>query len=323
MFSFDNGKLMALALDKGGNIVHEIKVLPEAKEEPDIEPEDIFDIVEKSDFKEIAKTYRLSPVEKSILEKAVEKRDASGLSQKIQSAYEGMLRYLKDKTKKELLFDEELTIIPCYGYNDVPYDRHVFFSGASGSGKSHLVGKMLEYDARKRPILLFSKVHDDPAYEKLLKKDKNGKSRMKHYKIETAEDLIGMPTQRDLYEEKGVICLYDDIDTYKDKEVVELLRDHMNNLLETGRHENVSVLATSHKLNAYNKTKCNTSEAEYIVLYPHSNKALSESFMKERLSLPKKRREYIIDKCSKNRYMIIKLSHPMCVIHEHGIVMID
>ena len=49
---------------------------------------------------------------------------------------------------------------------------------------------------------------------------------------------------------------------------------------------------------------------------------LSAKFLRNNLGLLKKERDNILNKTSKNRFMAIKTSQPMCAIHEHGVILI-
>ncbi len=328
ILSFDEGDTIALAINRKTNkIVHEIKIRRTKENlEPDIEVDDIFDILNNEDLRHVKRLMKLTEIELKILKLALKDRTSKRLNNKLTRAYDLTMDILESKLKKELEFDDSLFVIPAYGYKDVPFDRHMFISGASGSGKSVLVSKILEFDKRKRPIMLISKVNGDKAFDVLDKMNKkNKKNRFFHFTIEGEDDLLKLPQKDSLIEDSeqfdGVVVLFDDIDTF-DKETTAFLREYMNDLLETGRHDHVSVIATSHRLKNYSKTKTNLAEAEFVALFPSSNQMLSNKFLKDSMGLLKLERERIISKASKNRYMILKTSHPILVIHQTGIILL-
>jgi hypothetical protein len=345
MLSFDEGKPIAMAVDKNNKIVHIIKVKEET-EKPDITVDNIFDILTEDDIDNVSKALKLSRIERKVLKKAMKMKTPERLNSKLKNAFETVIEVLNGKLKKELEFDKCLRVIPVLGYNETPFDRHIFVSGASGSGKSFLVGDLLRFDKRKRPIKLFSKVEEDKAFKHLFKKNKKNDEcdikfngietneekelakankkipRIEHFVIKEEGDLLEIPTKEAISEEHdGIVVVFDDIDTFK-PEISDFLREYQNDMLETGRHDKITVVSTSHELRGYGRTKKNLNEAEWVVLFPSSNQMLSTKFLKDSMGLLKKERENIVNKASKNRYMAVKTSTPLAVIHERGIILI-
>ena len=113
----------------------------------------------------------------------------------------------------------------------------------------------------------------------------------------------------------------DDIDTFP-IDIRNYLREYQADVLETGRHDNISVISTSHKLKDYSRTRINLNEAEHIVLFPSTNQILSNKFLKDGLGILKKERLNILNKASKGRYMIVKTSNPTAIIYDQGIILL-
>ena len=343
MLSFTTGKPIAQVYDDSGKIVHVIRVREDTGGQPDIITEDIFDILSPEDIHKISRNLKLSRIENQFLINSIKKRSSANLNDKLKDAYDMVMDSLNNKLKRELEFDKNMNVIPVLGYNDVPFDRHIFISGASNSGKSYLIGNILKYDKRKRPILLLSKLEDDPAYSHIIddenqtkiggkilatdngennkKKKKNTNKRMIQFDVRNKENLSNLPQEDELKTDDGVIVVFDDIDRLS-PDTANLLHDYQDDLLETGRKSNISVISATHKIRDYSRTKTNLSEAEYIVLFPSTNQILSNSFLKDALGLMKKERDYIIKKAAKNSYMIIKTSSPTAIYHEKGIILI-
>ncbi len=345
MLSFTDGKPVAIVVDKNDKIVHTIKVR-DAEEQPDIITENIFDILSDDDIDKVGRAMKLKRIEKQVLKRAIAQNLPHRLNMKLREAYDTLIDILNQKLKTELDFDKDLRILPVLGEKEAPFDRHIFIAGASGSGKSFFTGDLLKFDKRKRPIMLFSKVKDDPAFKHLLDKkksqltggkisadveesekdnDKKGKKkkrkRLTHFVIEDEKSLLELPPKDELVDDDGLIMVFDDIDTFP-SEITEFLRDYQNDVLETGRHDKISVISTSHRLRDYSRTKTNLNEAEFVVLFPSTNQMLSNKFLKDSLGLLKDDRDNILKKASRGRYMIIKNSHPLMVIHTNGIMLL-
>ncbi|MCP4180604.1 MAG: ATP-binding protein [bacterium] len=356
MLSFTKGDPIAIAVDKNDNIKHIVRVrLDNDREDPDITADNILDILTSEDIDEVGKLHRLSRIEKQVLRKAVRLKTRHKLTDRLQESYDLLLDILNNKLKTELEFDNDLTVLPAYGYKDMPFDRHIFISAASGSGKSFFIAHLLKHDKRMRKVYLISKVDKDdrnkafggilipsddeggvlpgiedeelkmeenPQVKRKKKKRRDPNKRMKHLIIENQKDLMELPTPNELKEiPGGVILVFDDFDTFT-PDMTDFIRRYMNDLLETGRKKRVSVISTSHRLRDYNRTKTNLSEAEWVVLFPSANKIQSQRFLKESLGMLKHERVRVIDKAAKNRYMAIKVSNPLAVIHQRGIILI-
>ncbi len=351
MLSFTNGKPIAVVIDSNDNIKHTIRVREDNKDEkPDIITDNIFDTLTQDDLDNVSRIMKLSRIEKQVLKRAIKQNLPHRLNNKLKEAYDTLIDILTEKLKKELEFNKELRVLPVLGYNNTAFDRHIFIAGASNSGKSYFTGDLLKFDYRKRPIILFSKVQDDKAFEHLQdkKKDNNDvggkvnadleksikntnkqskkkkkRKRLTQFIIENETSLLELPPKQELVddENEGLIMVFDDIDTFPN-EITQFLRSYQNDVLETGRHDKISVISTSHRLRDYSRTKTNLNEAEYVVLFPSTNQMLSNKFLKDSLGLLKDDRESILKKASKGRYMIIKNSHPLAVIHSYGIMLL-
>lgn len=357
--SFDRGNPIAVAVDKDNKILHTIRVTDNEDDSmPDIDVDNIFNIMKNDDIDNIGRVLKLSRLEKKVLKRALKNKSKSKLNPKLQGAFDLTIDTLHDKLKNELEFDNDVRVLPTIGHKDKPFDRHIFIAGASNSGKSFFAGDLLRFDNRLRPITLISKLTDDPAFQhikaepdsddddgrdmenkkseitggkldtedvppkrkkKRKKKDKN--KRLKQFMIKDESDVLNLPNKEDLSTDKGHIMLFDDIDTFS-PEIADILRRYQNDLLETARKSNISVISTSHGLKRYQRTRTNLNEAEWVVLFPSSNQMLSNKFLKDNLGLIKSERDRIIQKGAKNHYMAVKTSSPLAVIHERGIILL-
>lgn len=363
MLSFDEGTPIAIAVDKNDVIKHIIRAKEDDEDQdPDIIVDDLFSILKMEDIEKVGRAMKLSRIERNILSKALKRRSQKNISPKLKEAYLEIIKEMKNKLKTELNFEKNLRVLPALGFNNAPFDRHIFIVGASNSGKSFLAADIIKFDQRKRKGFLFSKLFNDPAFKdliipssddededqvpkeplledrniigqlnrrkeikKLKKKQKKLKpsQRFHHIKISTEENLMDVPQREDLTIPEGRILLFDDIDTFRTNTgISEYLREYCDDILECGRKNNLSVIRTCHELRGHKKTKKSLNEAEWIILFPSTNQMLSNKFLKDSLGLLKFERENIVHKAARNRYMCIKQSAPLAVLHEHGVMLL-
>lgn len=327
MFSFTRGKPIAIALDSDGNKVFIIHITEE-EEMPDIKVDeaDKLDMINTSDIGQIVRAMKLGKIERTMLEKSIKTGDDIHLNDKLKRARNILLDSVQEKLKREISFskgDNVKKILPLIGENDDYYDRPFYVVGASGCGKTYLCKEICKYDTKKRPVVIFSKVDDDPSLKDLkkLKTPEDKKSRFIKIPIHTIDDLTNLPPDTDL---QKTICLFDDIDSFTEREgIADYLRDYRDNLLETGRHCQVTCLCTSHLLHNYKSTRKMCSESEYIATFPNSNKRFSHLMLKDHMGLDVHERRFFVEKAQADgRFLIAKLSNPNMIITERSIMMV-
>ncbi len=327
MFSLHRGDAIAIALDSKGKKVFLIHVVEE-EELPDIivDEKDKLGMINNLDILQVVKAMKLGHIEQKLLKKSIKENSDKGLNDKLLSAKKILLEVIQDKLKREMSFgkgDEVKKILPLIGKNEAFYDRPFYVVGASGCGKTYLCKEICKHDLKKRPVVIFSKVSDDPSLKELkkLKTPEDKKSRFIKIALHTVDDLTMLPTDEDL---EKTICLFDDIDAFTERDgIAEFLRDYRDNLLETGRHNNVSCLCTSHLLHNYKATRKMCSESEFICTFPNSNKRFSHTMLKDHMGLGTEERRFFVERAQMDgRYLIAKLSSPNMIITERSIIMI-
>lgn len=326
MLSFTKGKPVAIAVDKAGKVVFTIHVTDD-EEEPDIKVDTPLELIDDADLTKIRSEMRLGRIELKMLKKGLQcKQHTSSLnlSPKIERALEILEELSLEKLKKEVDFagDSDIDrVIPLIGARPTPYDRSICLIGPSEAGKTYMVKEICRFDIRRRPVVVFSRIDDDESLRELttLKSAKDGKSRLVKIPLHSEDQLLSLPTNSDL---NGCICLFDDLDSFP-KDIGDFLREYRDSILESGRHENISVISTSHVLNNHNKTKVLLNEAELVVLFPAANKRHSASFLKERLGLEKREVDHLIAKAmASGRYLAMRVSAPNMLIHSGGVILL-
>lgn len=332
MLSFTRGDPIAVALDKDDKVVFTINITEE-KDNPDIKADNPRELISDEDIGILRKTMKFGSIELKMLKKALMypandngkiDRSSLNLSSKLKNAVEVLEEIACEKLKNEIDFtksSEIVRVIPLIGTHNNNFDRSIYATGPSGCGKSTLMCKIAEFDRKKRPVIIFSKVINDASLKPLkkLKTPKDDKTRLIQIPLRTEDDLLSLPSEEDL---RGCIVLFDDIDSFR-PEISEFLQDYRNNILETGRHFDITCLSTSHQLYNWNKTRTMLNEAELIACFPNSNKRSSDLLLRDRMGMEHFERKAIINKAKKaGRFMILKLSSPNMIIHNKGCILI-
>lgn len=200
-------------------------------------------------------------------------------------------------------------LVPALGYNE--FDGHVYVCGATNSGKSFMINKMLMADKKKREIFLFTDLERrDPSYMPLFDSERMKIVRDK----KTQEWEIGVDDLRDKIE--GNIILFDDV---TDPRVKEL----RNRLLLRGRHKNIMVVAVNHKMRDWNNTKDLLNDAKYLVAFPNSNRGTIIKYLREEFDVPTKARRLIIKQARDDgRQIIFHKFAPNAIATAHTVFLV-
>ncbi len=327
MLSFTRGKKIAIALDKDDKIVFTIHITQD-QEEPDIKVDNILELIDDADVSNLRGSMKLGRIEVKILQKALNSTSAAdtdklNVSEKIKSAIEILKEIGNDKLKKEIDFSKDsdiVRVLPLIGARDVPYDRSICLVAPSEGGKTFLAKEICKFDQRKRPVIVFSKIEDDESLRELatLRTPADKKTRLVKIPLHTENQLLDLPTNSDM---KECICLFDDIDSFP-ADIAQFLREYRDSMLESGRHDNITVISTSHILNNYIKTKTMLNECEWVCLFPASNKRHAFSFLKDRFGLEKQEANFLINKAMQSgRYLCLRLSAPNLLLHTKGVIL--
>ena len=334
MLSFDRGTEIAHGLDVHGNRVLTINITPE-QEKPDIEAvrsdgsDGIDELIDEEDFAHIMKVMRLTGTEIKLLKKVIKTGKIEMLSDRLKLALINLKERATGKLKTHINFNKSNKIdriVPLIGSG--VFDRSIFLTGPSGSGKSFLAKEIMKNDLKNRPIIIFSKIDNDDSLKELKKlkiskssfpEQRDGGPRMIKICLQTEDDLLNLPSNEEL---KNCVCLFDDIDAFP-KEIADFLNAYRDSILECGRHHNITVLSTSHQLYNWAKTRVILNESELVALFPHSNKRASMMFLRDRMGLNKQEVLDIVNECMDcGRSLICKMSAPNLIIHNKGVILV-
>jgi len=190
---------------------------------------------------------------------------------------------------------------------------HAIF-GQAGSGKSFWCCNYIKEYIKlypKRPIYLFTTITSDIGCLKDIKKIK-----IVELNNEFAHDDIPM---EDL---KQSLCLFDDIDNIRDKQLKKKLFQTLNDCLQVGRKFEIEVLITFHVATAGNDTKiilneCNSVSFNYKTFGNRALKYLLDAY----LGLDKKQIERI--KKLDGRMITVLKTYPKLVLGEKELYILD
>lgn len=235
------------------------------------------------------------------------KLDDKDMSELLKEQLEEAKKQIEETLKKRILFDDPSTkIFP------VPQkeSERIYVPAPSGSGKSTFIGEYLNFIrekyGKKRKIYIFSRVDED----KPLDKHKN---------------VIRIPLEEDWFKTKPLniddfkdgILIFDDIDTIMNKSVVRYVRNFRDDVLETGRHYNMTVISTSHLIANFLATRTLINEANAIVLFPRgSSFSAISNFLDRYMGFTKKQIRYV-EKLP-TRWIWFWKEYPKYAIHEKG-----
>ena len=186
-------------------------------------------------------------------------------------------------------------------------ERNIWYiTGPSGSGKSTYTNSVANEwrTGRKanQDIYIFSALKEDPSLDKLKPK-----------RIVIDDDLVNEPFGAEDFENSLVI--FDDIDVISNKAHREAVFKVLNEILEIGRHNNVSCIITNHLPTGGKDTRRVLNESHYIVYFPHSgSKKQINYLLTEYIGLD--RHEITAIKKSKSRWACVSKNYPMYVLTE-------
>ena len=225
--------------------------------------------------------------------------------------YDGKIIYVQEGDSKEDF--QELTLTDVGKFEPVPNTNSerdiLYIAGPSGSGKSFFTRLFLQnyHKAYKeRPILMFSKLHEDKSLDGLP---------MKRVMID--ERLITEPFESEDFYDSCVIL--DDIDCIKEKQIKEALLDLKNSILETGRHHNISLVLTTHLACKGNETRSALNEAHQIVFFMSSG-ANYNYLLKNYLGMDTKQIKALNN--FKSRWICICRGFPQIIYTEKNILFV-
>lgn len=183
------------------------------------------------------------------------------------------------------------------------FDGHIYISGGTGAGKSFMIKKMIENDAKKRECILFTELQkDDETFDgltfiKYIVKDPTNPKKV--FKPLEDEELR--------QKEENKILIFDDVQFSKD---VLKYRDWM---LQKARHCNSTVICVNHKLQDYKKSEVPLVDARYVIGFPTCNRGALAKFLRNFMEMKNKKIDEILETaCLEN------IKRSQLIIHKYS-----
>lgn len=201
-----------------------------------------------------------------------------------------------------------LVVVPAMRAREV-----VYITGPAGVGKStwsaQYIYNFLSLFPNRR-VFVFSRLKIDPILEE-----------MGCIEIPIDEHIGEIDIIRDL---KDCLCLFDDIDTIPDKSLREKVYAISTDILETGRHNNIYIIITSHLTSGNDRkvARTNLNEAQKFVFFPKAGNAANlRRLLKENIGIENNIVNEILQLPS--RWVCVSRQYPQYFFHEKGAKMIS
>jgi hypothetical protein len=239
----------------------------------------------------------------------VEKLKSNIKNKKVdKKIYNETKKYVKDKQNKEILIHEgEIQPLPKYNEREC-----IYVAGPSGSGKSTYIAAYASEYLKMFPgnkLFVFSRVANDECIDQL-----------KPIRVMINEELIEDPISPQ--ELANSLVIFDDTDTIPNKKLKDVITALKNDLLETGRHEDIYVAITSHLITNYRETRTVLNECHSITLFPAGGSTYSIKYvLKNYGGMDKNDIEKAIGLPS--RWITLKKTYPQCIIYAKGIYLLS
>jgi hypothetical protein len=223
--------------------------------------------------------------------------------------FERISQNINNRIEREIIVnDGTLSMLP----RDEPNQREcILISGCSGSGKSTWASKYMNLYHRMNPknrVIIISKKERDPEYEKL--------KFAKYLDLETLVD-----TDLDVDNFTDSLVVFDDIENIQPTELKTKVYALKDNMIETGRSENIYVLLCTHLSMNGKDTRRDLNESDTVVLFPsNSSHYHMERLLKVYCGFDKEMVKRILNVPS--RWVAIKKHAPRYCITEHEVFLI-
>lgn len=272
---------------------------------PDI-MSDLYDVLDEDTIRKHKK--KMSVTELNKLKKGL-KLNRAPLEEDLEKIYNITKEKYNDKCKKEFEIPDDGVINPLPNYEK---SERLYIAGPTDSGKSYYVSKLLKQFIKIFPnkkIWLLSDVDNDETLDSI----KNV------VRIKLDEELIDNPIAPE--ELSDSIVVFDDIDSIQNPKLYKSIQALRDSLLRRGRHENISVISTSHLLTNYKETRIILNEVNAVTFFPKSGSSSAIQYLLTKYcGLDKKQIKKIFELPS--RWCTVYKNYPCYVMYEKGVYLL-
>jgi len=219
--------------------------------------------------------------------------------------------YMKSSLQSLIVYDKSISVFPLPQLKS----ERLYIAAPSGAGKSWFTAdyitrtKML-FQQKKRDVYIFSRVEQDESLDKKLNQ----------------KYVIRVPLDAELWNsvtfnpedfEKS-ICVFDDVDQLADRTLKRKVQALRQNMLETGRHSQITVITTSHQIQNYHESRAAINESHSVVLFPKASSVYHvSSFLEKYVGMTslEVKRVYNLP----TRWIFVHKQYPRYLVWEHGV----
>ena len=216
---------------------------------------------------------------------------------------------------------KDVNIFPLLKSKEGETQNHrIAIFGRSGSGKSHIIGQMLDMMKSKkhgnpeRDIVILSGVDEDEPLDRVRGK-KGEKSPPERIDL---NDPSFMELRPDDFED--CIVIFDDVEHLSDKAINKAVLNLRNSMLEKSRHFNTDIFTISHNALGGSVTKFVNSEASGFFVFPaFSQHHQLTSYLHKYAGLSKEAIQKLINIGeTKSRWIFVSNMAPCYVVYSKG-----
>jgi hypothetical protein len=106
----------------------------------------------------------------------------------------------------------------------------------------------------------------------------------------------------------------DDIDVIKDSKIKKAVYDLQDQILEIGRHSNIDIINTSHKVTDGRRTRNLLNESSHIVIFPCRGSNITKYYLEKYSGLDKNNIKRIYN--SSSRWTCMQIGYPGFILQE-------
>lgn len=303
MLSLKQGR--PIAVIKKGKFNNKIVYVDEETNEPiKHNPLDVLEDIFKGSNKMKLKRSDMAKIKNAL------KNDTEDIDDSLYEIINNAKNKSKECSKKELKIYDNGVCFPLPRFNKT---ERAYICGQTECGKSYWCKQYLKKLVKVHPnkkIILISDVNEDPELDDL----KNITRLKLDDELENKK-----PPKPELF--KDSVVLFDDIDSIQNKKVYNMIQTLRDSLLRRGRHENISVLITSHLCTDYKNTRIILNECNSITIFPRSGSSHGIKYLlKKYAGLDKKQIEKVFNLPS--RAVTIYMYSPQYVVYDKGVYLL-
>ena len=323
--NYDDVRMAAIGV--GGDDVYCV-TCPPTDCAPDRRCKNPAQLLTSADWHAVTKKYRLGNAAIRQLKKfwALGEPEFVTDNARLQWAFSELEDLMVGKLKRRVQAKKGVRYLPFHdaSHHNNSVNSHLII-GSTGAGKTRLAQEILlaengdgECWAKDRPIVCFA-LHPDPSLELARKKYKKNWIDINYERLDGKLDLQIIP--------KGAIVLVDDCLELLSDWRSKLLYDLCTQIATTGRHHRdkkrgTELICITHH-GGRKQLQTIRNAVRYLTMFPQGSRLQTEHILKSRLGYTKTQVKKLLQDANGSRYMTVDLHHPMKIITQHSVQLLE